>query len=164
MVDTTVTDTYDLYIDDDENLGCSCTSNTTTHPTFPSISNIMNFFTGLGSISQTILGEIQSFKGGQLSDMPLAPFQKFVFPGGNTFTFKNVQFSNNQDLVTPITYQDPSSSVAAMPKLSKLKTSPRNLYIKSIYADEQARARFEHQKKEKYVSSHSKETRRTEVC
>ena len=164
MVDTTITDTYDLYVDDDGNMGSSCTSNTTTNPTFPSISTIMNFFTGLGSISQTILGDIQNFQGGQLSDMPLAPFQNFVFPGGNTFTFKDVQFSNDQDLVTPITYQDPSGSVAIMPKPSKLKTSPRNIYIKSIYDDEQARARLEHRKKEIYVSSHPEGTRRAEVC
>ncbi|RLL93208.1 hypothetical protein CFD26_100308 [Aspergillus turcosus] len=157
MVDTTITDTYDLYIDEGGNLGCSCTSQTVINPTFPPISPIRNFFTGLGDISQKILGEIQDFQGGQLSDMPLAPFQKFVFPGGNTFTFKNVQFSNNQDLVTAITYQDPSGSVAVMPRPSKLKTSPRNLYIKSIYDDEQARA--EHHKKETYVSSHSEETR-----
>ncbi|RHZ70285.1 hypothetical protein CDV55_101765 [Aspergillus turcosus] len=109
MVDTTITDTYDLYIDEGGNLGCSCTSQTVITPTFPPISPIRNFFTGLGDISQKILGEIQDFQGGQLSDMPLAPFQKFVFPGGNTFTFKNVQFSNNQDLVTAITYQDPTS-------------------------------------------------------
>ncbi|KAF7128681.1 hypothetical protein CNMCM5793_003532 [Aspergillus hiratsukae] len=161
MVGTTITDTYDLYVDGDGNLGCSCTSQTVINPTFPPISNARNFFTGLGDISQTIQGAIQNFQGGQLSDMPLAPFQKFVFPGGNTFAFKNVQFSNNQDLVTAITYQDPSGSVAVVPKPSKLKTSPRNLYIKSIYDDEQARAK--HQKKETYVSSHSEETRRAEI-
>ncbi|GFF93036.1 hypothetical protein IFM53868_07051 [Aspergillus udagawae] len=135
MVDTTLTDTYDLYIDDDGNLGASCTSTTTTNPTFPSISSIMNFFTGLGSISQTILGDIQSFQGGQLNDIPLAPFQNFVFPGGNTFAFKNVQFSNNQDLVTPITYQDPNGQVAVAPKSSKSKNPQRKLNIKSIYSD-----------------------------
>jgi hypothetical protein len=147
MVDTTITDTYDLYIDEDGHLGCSCTSNTTTNPTFPSITDQLEYdFKGLGPIAQLIFGETQGFQGGQLSDIPLAPFQNFVFPGGKTFTFKDVQFSNNQDLVTPITYQDPGDSVAVMPKPSKPTTSPRNLYIKTIYNDEQARA--EHQKKE----------------
>jgi hypothetical protein len=31
----------------------------------------------------------------------------WVFPGGKTFAFKNVQFSDNKDLVCEITYVDP---------------------------------------------------------
>jgi hypothetical protein len=127
MVDTTVTDTYNLYIDDDGNLGWSCTSETTKNPTFPSVSSVTNFFTGMGDVCQTILNEIQGFQGGQLNDIPLAPSQNFIFPGGNTFAFKNVEFSNNQDLVTAITYQDPNGQVAVAPKSSKSKNPQRKL-------------------------------------
>ncbi|MFD0861680.1 hypothetical protein ACFQ1M_05645 [Sungkyunkwania multivorans] len=33
----------------------------------------------------------------------------WVFPGGKTFVFKNVQFSNNQDLVADVTYAEPTA-------------------------------------------------------
>ncbi|MEM7216012.1 MAG: hypothetical protein AAF423_10755 [Pseudomonadota bacterium] len=35
---------------------------------------------------------------------------KWIFPGGNTFVFKDAAFSNDQDFVTHITYADPSTS------------------------------------------------------
>jgi hypothetical protein len=38
----------------------------------------------------------------------LTVVQDFVFPGGRTFAFKTVGFSNHQDLVAHITYADPS--------------------------------------------------------
>jgi hypothetical protein len=34
--------------------------------------------------------------------------QMWVFPGGQTFAFKNAQFSNHQDLVADITYTEPT--------------------------------------------------------
>jgi len=38
--------------------------------------------------------------------------QTFVFPGGNTFTFKDVVFSDYQDLVSHITYVQPTGQYA----------------------------------------------------
>ncbi|KAB8073580.1 hypothetical protein BDV29DRAFT_157454 [Aspergillus leporis] len=135
MVDTTLTDTYDLYVDGQGNLNSTCTSSSSTNPTFPPVSGLKNFFTGIGSIATTILGDINDFQGGQLKDTPLAPFQNFVFPGGNTFAFKDVQFSDNQDLVTPITYQDPSNPVAVVPKSSKANNCERKHKMKTMYSD-----------------------------
>lgn len=45
-------------------------------------------------------------------DAPLEPIpvvfaQNFVFPGGNTFIFKDPGFSEYQDLVSHITFADP---------------------------------------------------------
>ncbi len=41
-----------------------------------------------------------------LTEMVFSNIHAFVFPGGNTFTFKNPVFSDNQDLVCSITYDD----------------------------------------------------------
>jgi hypothetical protein len=41
-------------------------------------------------------------------DIPAADIQNFVFPGAKVFTYKDVQFSENQDLVSQITYVTPS--------------------------------------------------------
>ncbi|KFX88254.1 hypothetical protein V490_07753 [Pseudogymnoascus sp. VKM F-3557] len=134
MIDTTITDTYSLFIDETGKLGSSVNSTTSNNPTFPKISPVVNQFTGIGDIANDINNSILNFQGGQLTDFPLAPFQNFVFPGGNTFAFKSVQFSDNQDLVTPITYQDPSAPAAVVPKL-KVETPEKEIRICSIYAD-----------------------------
>jgi hypothetical protein len=41
-----------------------------------------------------------------LQDIPTSTVQNFVFPGGATFTFADVSFSDNQDLVSHIVYAD----------------------------------------------------------
>jgi hypothetical protein len=38
--------------------------------------------------------------------------QSFVFPGGNTFAFKDVVFSDGQDLISHITYVQPTGQYA----------------------------------------------------
>ena len=43
-----------------------------------------------------------------LTDVPVSFVQNFVFPGGATFSFVDAGFSGNQDLVSHITYADPS--------------------------------------------------------
>jgi len=45
----------------------------------------------------------------------------WVFPGGDTFVFKNAQFSNFQDLVSDVTYADPSVKFAAKKKRQALE-------------------------------------------
>ncbi|KAK5047761.1 hypothetical protein LTR84_006426 [Exophiala bonariae] len=42
-----------------------------------------------------------------LTSIPLSVAPSYVFPGGKSFLFKNVQFSENQDLVACIAYADP---------------------------------------------------------
>jgi len=45
----------------------------------------------------------------------------WVFPGSQTFAFKNAQFSNSQDLISDVTYVDPSTKIIA--KRAALKTA-----------------------------------------
>jgi hypothetical protein len=38
---------------------------------------------------------------------PFDAFQSFIFPGGKTFLFSNIEFSDSLDLVAHISYRDP---------------------------------------------------------
>jgi hypothetical protein len=131
MADTTLTDTYSLFVDGQGNLGCSHNSTSSSNVTFPSVKE--NDYSGIGAIAGYIESKMSGFGGGQLQSVPFGALQNFVFPGGNTFAFKDVQFSDNLDLVCPITYQDPSGP-AVMPR-SKPKPSKGavDLEHKTIY-------------------------------
>lgn len=69
---------------------------------------------GLTSLVDNIKAQTQnmaqSFMGGldNAIESSLNSPQSFIFPGGNTFFFKDVAFSDNLDLVAHITYADPS--------------------------------------------------------
>lgn len=43
-------------------------------------------------------------------DISISDLQNFVFPGANVFTYKDVKFSEHQDLITSITYLTPSET------------------------------------------------------
>lgn len=55
-----------------------------------------------------------------LKRIPIDTVKNYVFPGGQTLTFKNVGFSSYQDLTALISYADPSKPVATVtaPKTS----------------------------------------------
>lgn len=50
---------------------------------------------------------IKGMTNSSLKDLPVSTIENFVFPGGKTFTYSDVQFSDNQDLVSRINYVDP---------------------------------------------------------
>lgn len=49
----------------------------------------------------------RKFTSRQFQNFPISAIQDFVFPGGRDFTFKELRFSDNQDLICAITYTDP---------------------------------------------------------
>jgi len=64
----------------------------------------------------------------KLASLPLETVQSFVFPGGRTFTFSDVGFSNNQDLVSTIRYADvkaPPVKMVPLPRSTRFKSSHR---------------------------------------
>ena len=71
------------------------------------INSFSNFFTG--DANQVF----QDLRTNSLANVPFGPFPfrdlgKFIFPGGRSFAFKNLRFSDNQDLLCAITYTDPT--------------------------------------------------------
>lgn len=108
-IDRTITDTYTLAVGDQGQLTATMTSsvNDQSHP--PSVNGFLNWFTGINDLSADITNWLKSLVGTNFTDLPLNVVQNFVFPGGGTFSFNDVAFSDNQDLAGRITYADPTT-------------------------------------------------------
>ncbi|MCJ1243951.1 hypothetical protein MMC30_001148 [Trapelia coarctata] len=122
LVDKTITDTYTLGIDASGTLVPSLLSNTTDNSNSPSVNAALNFFTRFNDISNSVKDTVQAFAGSKLQDMPIATVQNYVFPGGKTFLFKNVGFSDYGDLVSFISYADPTGK--AVPSVPSVPSVP----------------------------------------
>ena len=80
----------------------------------------LNWFVALFVDMNDMLHNIKTYANNVASiglhPIPAGDIQNFVFPGAKVFTYKDVQFSNNQDLVTSITYLTPTEQAeAALP-------------------------------------------------
>lgn len=71
-----------------------------------------DFFTNFNSLSDDIAKWTQNFASQSQKQIPLATVRYYVFPGDQTFTFKEAKFSDFQDLTTLITYADPNKPFA----------------------------------------------------
>lgn len=101
----TITDTYTLSIGQNGALNAKLTSTTNDQSDpAPHKGGFINAFTDLNKLVNSIEKAIKTFVGTDFTDIPLNVAQKFVFPGGKTFTFKDVEFSDHQDLISRITY------------------------------------------------------------
>lgn len=107
IVDKTITDTYTLAVDQNGNLMATQTTSTQDNSQSPGTNGFLNFFTDLNSLLDSAKTWANNFAGARLQSLPISVVQNFVFPGGNTFTFSDVCFSNNQDMVSHITYVQP---------------------------------------------------------
>ena len=109
VVDKTITDTYTLSIDQNGHLQTVMTTATVDNSQNPDF----GWFIKLISDFQDLINKIKDYATGvaatHLADIPAQDVRNFVFPGGRTFTYKDVSFSGNQDLVSHITYVQPSS-------------------------------------------------------
>jgi hypothetical protein len=110
VVDKTITDTYTLSVTAQGGLTASLATTSADHSQNITVSSgFVNFW---GSDINKIIGDVEGWAKGIVSpsfrDIPLAVVQDFVFPGGRTFAFKTVGFSDHQDLAAHITYADPS--------------------------------------------------------
>jgi hypothetical protein len=109
-VNKTITDTYTLSIDSSGSLTAKLTTKVddNSQPA-PTANWFINLFTGLNDLIKDIDDWTKNFFQTSFTDIPLNVAQQFVFPGGKTFAFKDVNFSENQDLVSNITYVQPFS-------------------------------------------------------
>jgi hypothetical protein len=109
VIDRTITDTYNLTIENNKLIAIQTTT-TEDSPTMGSVGGVFNFFPQVDDLARSVNGWLQNFTKTQLASMPLSVVQDFIFPGGNTFAFKQVMFSNNQDLIAHITYLAPETA------------------------------------------------------
>lgn len=109
VIDKQITDTYAVGVDDHGRLVATLQSSVPTdNSQTPSTGGFLNFFTGLNDVISSVAQWAQGFVGTGLGDVSVSLVQNFVFPGGATFSFADASFSDNQDLVSHITYAAPS--------------------------------------------------------
>lgn len=106
--DKTITDTYTLSIGQNGSLQLSTPKSSTQDDSKqPDRSWLVNLFTGVNDIVNSFTSQLSDFLNASITDIPAASIQNFVFPGAKVFTYKEPQFSDNQDLVSTITYVTP---------------------------------------------------------
>ena len=108
VVDKQITDTYSLAINESGQLVATVQSVPVDNSQTPSTNGFMNFFSDVNSFAANVATWAQGCVATNLTDIPASVVQSFVFPAGDTFSFSDVNFSANQDLVSHITYADPT--------------------------------------------------------
>jgi hypothetical protein len=108
VVDKTITDTYVLSIGQVGNLTSTFSTATVDNSQNPDFGWFMNLISNFQDIITNLKSYAQNIASIYFNDIPASSVQQFVFPGGKTFAFKDVVFSDNQDLVSHISYVQPS--------------------------------------------------------
>ncbi|PZX54004.1 hypothetical protein [Algoriphagus chordae] len=103
--DKKYTDVYTLSVDQNGDLQMSAPKSTfEDNSKKPDRSWIVNLFTNINTIIESFDKQISGFLNGKINDIPATDIKNFIFPGANVLTYKDVQFSENQDLISEITY------------------------------------------------------------
>ena len=104
VVNKTIVDTYTLSIDDEGKIATKRATKTFDH------SQKLDFYaiSGLKDMGEDINRQAANLANNYLESIPISMIENFIFPGGSTFTYKDVKFSDNQDLIAHITYTQPS--------------------------------------------------------
>ncbi|KAL8640875.1 MAG: hypothetical protein Q9228_002258 [Teloschistes exilis] len=104
IIDYTLKDTYYLGVDKDGKITVNASHEPLVdHSETPGTDAFVNLFTGINGIVSYVKNQV-SFTSTTFQSFPISVVQNFVFPGGKTFAFKKVAFSNFQDLTSAITY------------------------------------------------------------
>ncbi|KAI1169327.1 hypothetical protein F5B18DRAFT_18705 [Nemania serpens] len=68
----------------------------------------VDFFTHFNNLTDDIKTWTDEFASPSQKNIPVGVVRNYVFPGGQTFAFKEARFSDYQDLTATITYVDPN--------------------------------------------------------
>lgn len=108
VVDRTIIDTYTLSIDQNGNLKADLNSTSKNKDQKIDLKGIITWFVDMNDMIDHITNFAKNISSANFKDIPASDIQNFIFPGGKVFVYKNVQFSEHQDLLTAITYSNPS--------------------------------------------------------
>ncbi len=111
IIDKAITDTYKLEVTDNGNLVVTLLEppdyrDDAAKPPSGFFNKLFNS-EAIG-VEEYIQKEMKNYLSTKMTDIPAGDIKNFVFPGGKTFLFKEVAFSDHQDLVAHITYADPT--------------------------------------------------------
>jgi hypothetical protein len=104
IVDKTVTDTFTLSTTHDGQPAVQRdTKNTDNSSVIGGDFAVPDLKSYFDQVQSAVKGRIES----RVVSVPLSFFRNVVFPGGRTFMFKAVTFSDHQDLIAHVTYANP---------------------------------------------------------
>jgi hypothetical protein len=105
IVNRTIVDTITLSVSADGRLVVGAPETTKRdNPDDLHVDSFIEFWTQLNKVTDGIKDYAFKIATRHLTHIPVGLVQDFVFPGGRTFAFKDVAFSDYQDLVAHITY------------------------------------------------------------
>ncbi|KAF5642271.1 uncharacterized protein FTJAE_3746 [Fusarium tjaetaba] len=116
IVDTTLTDTYAMSVDQSGSLILAKpdqkeTDQSDNEPRIRGgdMEGVLwdSLRTCLAEVFENIRNDFARSSAGTLHELQISTLQNFIFPGGRVFTYKEPFFSDHQDLVCKITYLDP---------------------------------------------------------
>jgi hypothetical protein len=84
-------------------------------PTFDAANAAADFFIHVNDQFNSSASYLRGMVGTMLNTLPFSTVQYYVFPGGRTFSYKTVGFSDTGDLTTHILYADPDQVQPVLP-------------------------------------------------
>ncbi|CEJ59902.1 hypothetical protein PMG11_08502 [Penicillium brasilianum] len=104
VVDDLQTDTYPITVSNGELIVGTADSKFEKRADPSDRNGFVGAFSGINRVTDSIQEQLTQLQSIKLETIPVSAMQGFVFPGGNTFTFKHAEFSEHQDLVAFIKY------------------------------------------------------------
>jgi hypothetical protein len=109
IIDKKIEDVYTVAVSKDGNLTASLESTPTDSSVDPQRNGWDDFWSGgVNGVERNVSTWVRDFTSRNFNAVPLSVIRNYVFPGGRTFAFKAVAFSDHQDLIAHITYADPT--------------------------------------------------------
>ncbi|KAH7353146.1 hypothetical protein BKA66DRAFT_575495 [Pyrenochaeta sp. MPI-SDFR-AT-0127] len=115
IFDKTIVDTYTIAVTDDGGLQTTLHSDVADNSVSITTDAFQNFFTHMNEVGADVKTAANDVGSSGLTDIPVSTLQKYVFPGGKSFIFKDARFSNNQDLFASISYADTTGPMTVPP-------------------------------------------------
>ncbi|PSS14759.1 hypothetical protein M430DRAFT_141905 [Amorphotheca resinae ATCC 22711] len=111
VLDKTLSDEYVISVDNSGGLISSASKSSSTDKSSDGdVGWLVNAFTNVGDMLADIRHRSGSFLNAQISTIPFNQIRNFVFPGAKVFSYKTAAFSKHHDLVSLITYINPTVS------------------------------------------------------
>ncbi|QUM89307.1 hypothetical protein HWV03_11080 [Moritella sp. 36] len=105
IINKTITEEHALYAGHSGQIQVTHSSKTENNPDDINFEEAWYSFGNVSNLVKDIKKQAEQLVDTYIKEIPTKTFENFVFPGGDVFSYKNVKFSDNQDLVSNINYQ-----------------------------------------------------------
>ncbi|QUM85074.1 hypothetical protein [Moritella sp. 28] len=109
IINRTITETHDLYVDSEGQIKVKHQSTTKNEADTTEFDISWIPYGNVTDLIKDIKKEAEALVDTRLTTIPTTTFESFVFPGGDVFSYKDVKFSEHQDLVSNINYKTVSA-------------------------------------------------------